>query len=189
MATIDTLTASIIDDMAKGGESGITAAVSNAIDLSIAHYESIPWWFMEVQDTDTTVDGTEYYDLPSNMASTEITLTIEVSNNTYPLIKRHFQLLEDYFVKSNIFKGYPTDYAIWKQQIRLYPVPNGAYTLTRNYYQKLGAPTAGNSNNWTTDGEMLIRARSEWQLHSLRYHDLEAADGCKGSGDGCAWIT
>jgi len=175
MATIDELTTNIINDLAKETEEGITAAVSSAISQSINYYESQPWWFQETQDTITTVDGTEYYDLPSDIASTEITITIEVSNNTYPLIKRHFQLIEDWFVKSNIFTGYPTDYALWKQQIRLYPVPNGAYTVTRNYYQKLGVPSAGASNSWTTDAETLIQSRAEWLLYSLRYHDLEAA--------------
>lgn len=176
MATLGELTNDIISDMAKEGEDGITAAVSTAISQSIRHYETRPWWFLETQDTVATVSGTEYYDLPSDMASTELTITIDVNNHTYPLIKRGMQMLDDWFVKSAVFTGYPTDYAIWKSQIRLYPVPNGAYTLTRNYWKNLGAPSsAGGSNVWTVDGEFLIRARAEWQLHSLRYHDLEAA--------------
>ena len=179
MATLNELINNVITDLAKDGEEGITAAVSTAIDNSIAHHENTAWWFMETQTSDTTVDGTEYYDVPSDMASTELTLLIEVSNNTYPLIKRDMQLLDDWFVKSTIFTGYSTDYAIWKNQFRLYPVPNGAYPLTINYYQKLGAPAGGSSNAWTTDAEMLIRARTEWQLLSLRYHDVEAATVAK----------
>lgn len=175
MSTIDQLTSNIIDDLAKDGEEGITAAVSTAISQSIAYYESSPWWFLETQDTATTSDGTEYYDAPSSIASTEVTITIQVQNNTYPLIKRTFQTLEDWYVRSTVFTGYPSDYAMWKNQIRLYPIPNGSYTLTYNYYRSLGAPTAGNSNAWTTDAETLIQARAEWILYSRRYHDLEAA--------------
>jgi len=179
MATIDQLTTSIIDDLAKDGEEGVTAAASNAIGLAILHYETLPWWFLETINTEVTANGTEYYDVPSDFGTTEVTISITVSNNTYPLIKRNFQTIEDWFVKSSVFTGYSTDYAIYQQQFRLFPVPNGAYPLTIAYYKALGAPSSGNSNAWTTDAELLIRSRAEWQMNSLRYHDLEAATVAK----------
>lgn len=175
MATLDGMVANVISDMAKEGESGVTAAVTTAISNSISHYENEPWWFLETQYQFVTVDGTEYYDVPSDMGATEYSLTIEVSNNTYRMIERSYNTLEDWFVKSDTFTGYPTDFAVYQQQIRMYPVPNGAYTATWSYSQQLGPPSADASNAWTTDAELLIRARTEWQLHALRYHDAEAA--------------
>lgn len=161
--------------MARENEEGITAAVQNAIAISIRHYETMPWWFLETTSTINTVNGTEYYDLPSDCAASELSLVLNVNNNTYPLIKRTYQYLEDIYTAGTIFSGYPTDYATYKNQIRMYPIPNGEYTATISYVQKLGVPVSdAASNAWTTDCELLIRARAEWQLQSLRYHDLEA---------------
>ena len=179
MATLDGMISDIITDLAKEGEPGVTAAVSTAISRSITHYENEPWWFLETQYAFTTTSGTEYYDVPSDMGATEFTLTIDVSNNTYRMIERDYQTLEDWFTKSNVFTGYPTDFAVYQNQIRMYPVPNGTYTATWSYTQQLGPPTANGSNAWTTDAEMLIRARSEWQLHAMRYQDIEAATVAK----------
>ena len=176
MSTLNELRNGIISDMARENEEGITAAVDNAISLSIRHYETQPWWFLETQANFVTVNGTEYYDLPSDFGTTEVSIVININNNTYPLIKRHYTYLEDVYTAGTIFSGYPSDYAVFQQQIRLYPVPNGAYTATLSYVQKLGIPASdGASNAWTEDCEPMIRARAEWQLYSLRYHDLEAA--------------
>ncbi len=183
MSTYAELERYIIQDMAKEGESGVTAAVSNAIDIAIRHYETQPWWFLEKRDQFTTTSGTEYYDLTSDFAN-EINISITISNNTYPLIKRHHSLIEDWTVASTVFSGYPTDYSLspstnGDQQWRMYPIPNGTYTATYSYVRKLGVPSANGSNAWTLDAELLIRARAEWQLQSLRYHDLEAATVAK----------
>ncbi len=176
MSTLNELRNGIISDMAREREDGITAAVDNAIALSIRHYETQPWWFLETQADIVTVNGTEYYDLPSDFGSTEVSLVIAINSNTYPLIKRSYSYIEDVYTAGAIFSGYPSDYAIYQQQIRLYPVPNGAFTATMSYVQKLGIPASdGASNAWTDDCEPMIRARAEWQLYSLRYHDTEAA--------------
>ena len=180
MSTYNELVNGVISDMAREGEEGITSAVQNAISLSIAHYETMPWWFLETQATINTVDGTEYYDLPSDFGATEVSLVINISNNTYPLIKRTYQYLENVFTKGAIFSGYPTEYAVYQQQLRLYPIPNGEYTATISYVAQLGVPASdAASNAWTTDCELLIRSRAEWQLHALRFHDAEAASIAK----------
>lgn len=179
LSTYDELRNGVITDMAKENEEGITAAVDNAISLSIKHYESKPWWFLEGQSGIVTSDGTEYYDLPSDYGSTIISFGITISGNTYPLVERHYKLLEDWYTAGTIFSGYPTDYAVYGERLRLYPVPNDTYTATLSYSMSLGVPSANGSNAWTDDAEMLIRSRAEWQLYSLRYHDLEAATVAK----------
>lgn len=180
MSTHQELVNGVISDMAKENEEGITSAVSNALSLSINHYEQMPFWFLEQRYEFTTVNGTEFYDLPSDFGATQISLVLTVNNNTYPLNERTYQYLEDVYIKGTIFSGYPTDFATWGEQLRLYPVPNGSYTATLSYAEKLGLPSSdGGSNAWTTDAEMLIRSRAEWQLYSLRYHDAEAASICK----------
>ena len=174
MSTYVELESNIISDLAKDGEEGVTAAVSNQIDLAIAHYEKEPWWFLETRAVITSTSSGEYNTFPSDYKALD-SITIEINNHTYPLVERTYETLEDWFVKSSTFLGYPTDYAVYGNEFRLYPVPNGAYPMTLSYKQSLGAPSSTGSNAWTTDAEELIQGRVEWKLHSLRYHDLEAA--------------
>lgn len=160
--------------MAREGEEGITAAADSAIALSIAHYETIPWWFLET--TASIVVDEEYVDLPSDCASTEFTVRLNATS-AYLLSKRTFQQMDKWGSVSTF--GSPSDYAIYGDQIRVYPIPDRSYSATVAYSKQLGPPSAGQSNAWTLDGEMLIRARAEWQLWSLRFHDVEAATVAK----------
>lgn len=164
--------------MARENEEGITAAVDTAISLAIRHYESHPFWFLETQGTIIASPNDEYADLPSDFASTELTITLTDSGNTYRLTKRQFQTLDDWSNGSTL-TGAPTDYAIYQDQVRLYPIPDATYTATVSYSRKLGAPAESASNAWTDDAGMLIRGRTEWQMQSLRYHDAEAASIAK----------
>ena len=58
--------------------------------------------------------------------------------------------------------GIPVEYAIYNQQFRLYPVPDGEYTLELAYQKKLAALSNDTDTNaWMTDGEVLIRQRAK----------------------------
>ena len=62
--------------------------------------------------------------------------------------------MEDWFVQSATYTGYPTDYALYDEQIRLYPIPNGTYTLTLSYQKQLdGLAGEADTNEWMIDGE------------------------------------
>lgn len=176
MSTYDQLVNNVISDMAKDGESGITAAASNAVDLAIKHYENQQWWFLESRTVITSSSSAEYYthgyqDIDS--------ITIEINSNTYPLIQRTYETIEGWFTKSNVYVGFPTDFAMYGAEIRLYPIPNDAYNMTVSGRKSIGSPSAAGSNAWTTDAELLIQSRAEWQLYSLRYGDLEGAAAAK----------
>ncbi len=168
----------IIADLARS-DSDITSSVATAIDLAIRHYETEPWWFLETRSTITSSSSQEYYSFPSDYRALD-SITIEINNNTYPLLQRPYTTLEDWNVKSSVFIGYPTDYAEYGEEFRLYPVPNGAYPMVLSYRQSKGDPGTASSNAWTTEAEMLITARAEWHLHALKFHDLEAATIAKG---------
>ena len=51
----------------------------------------------------------------------------------------------------------PYSWAWYANQIRLYPIPDSAYTLTISYLQVIDEPADGDSNAWTTDAAMLIK--------------------------------
>jgi hypothetical protein len=60
----------------------------------------------------------------------------------------------------------PDYFAYYKQNIRLYPIPDAVYTMTMAYVYKLTALSSGSdSNAWTTDAEELIRCRAKADLY------------------------
>lgn len=181
MTTLATMRNRILDDMNR---TDLTSQAESAIKTAIAHYEKQIFWFLEKQSTSTTTSGQEYYPVPTDYYDDD-SLVIEVNNYTYPLIKRSFATIEDWFVKSSVFTGYPTEYALYgtgeQEQIRLYPVPNGTYTLTLSYTGKLAEVSSpSDSNTWfLPEGEELIRARAEWTLYAQKLRDYDAAMACK----------
>ena len=148
MATYAEVERWLIQDMAREGEEGVTAAAAQAISNAIKYYEAQPWWFLETRTTITSSSSAEYYTVPSDFREMD-SITVEVSNNTYSLQERHYSLLEDWAAKSNVFTGYPTDYALYNDEIRLYPVPNGAYDMVLSYRRQLGTPSL-QDRDWET---------------------------------------
>jgi len=134
-----------------------TAQISTAISTAIEVYEQERFWFNEIRATTTTSSGQEFYDLPSDFIDID-TLTCAINNNTYPLIQRDFKTIDDWFITASTYSGYPDSFCIYDEQLRLYPVPDGAYTMTIAYQYKPAALSAGtDSNSWTNDARNLIR--------------------------------
>jgi hypothetical protein len=66
----------------------------------------------------------------------------------------------------------PGIYAIYQEQIRLYPYPNTANILKINCTQKVAAPSAGSDSNfWTTDAFDLIRHATVERMAASYLHD------------------
>jgi len=177
MSDYGTMTSRILDDMNR---TDLTSQAQSAIKSAIAFYENRRFWFLEQRPTSNTVAGQEFYGLPSDFLDSD-SLVLEVNNWTYPLHERRYNVLEDWFVKSATFTGYPTDYAIYDKQIRLYPIPNSdTYTFTLSYYKRLSSlGSDSDTNDWMTEGEELIRRRAEWTLNSGKLRDYDAAQACK----------
>lgn len=184
MTTFATMRNQILDDLNRTKADDLTATCENSIKTAIAHYEKQRFWFLEKQSTTSTVNGQEYYPVPTDFYDND-SLVIRVNNYTYPLNERTYATLEDWFVRSSVFTGYPSDYTIYSTgetaQIRLYPVPNGAYTLTLSYYGKLAEVNAeSDTNTWfKPEGEALIRARAEFLLYAQKLRDYDAAQAVK----------
>lgn len=176
MTTLATMRNRILDDLMRND---LTSQAESSIKSAIAFYENRRFWFLEQRATASTIDGQEFYGLPSDFLDEDV-VSITVNNWSYPLIKRTFKTTEDWFVKANTYKGYPTDYAIYDEQIRLYPIPNGQYTMTIAYYKRLTSLTLEtDSNDWLIEGEELIRSRAEWDLYARTLRDFDAAQACK----------
>lgn len=184
------------------GNSGETfeTAINREINAAIRHYESGRFRWNERNNVEwtTTVAGTRTYSLPADFLRMD-TLKL-VRNNQYQKIKRaSWEAIDDkdLFV-SGSSRGIPCEFAIHGNQLRLYPVPQDAYTLVGSYiartlptslsgsytaqipfgsYSLTVTSTASHNNRvngWTTDGADLIKARAKAAVQ-INYMKVPAA--------------
>lgn len=136
--------------------SDLSSQVALAIKDAIRHFETEKFWFNEKMVTTDTTDGVEYYGLPNDYLDID-TITLTHNDYTYPLTPRSFRWIESVQSNDN-YKGRPTDYCIYGEQIRLYPIPDGTYRLEMAMTYKLPELSAtSDTNAWLDDGERLIR--------------------------------
>lgn len=179
MVDFGTMRNRILTDLSRTSSGDLTATAQDEINSAIAHYERRRFWFLEQRATASTVNTQEFYGLPPDFRDID-SITINIDNWTYPLIERQYEVLEDWFVKSATFTSHPTDFAIYDEQIRLYPIPNGVYVLTISYYKQLTALSGeADTNEWMVDGEELIRSRAEWVMNARKIKDFKQAQACK----------
>ena len=179
--TFGTMIDRIEDEIAR---TDITSNVKSSIISAINYYEREPWWFLEDRsDTFTTSDNQEFYG--SSDASWIATvnqidaLTITISSNRYTLHPRSYMYLEDASVQATSI-GQPQDFSYYAKQIRLYPIPDGAYEVRASYSQKTTTLSdTTDTSNWMTDAETLIRLRAKWDLFANVIRDVNEAEYLK----------
>ncbi len=172
--------ASYLDMVTRIADESLRTDMTNQIKLciqdAIAHYEVERFWFNQFRDrTFTTVAGQEFYgaadqgDIPNVLEFDAVTLS--VGSTRWPLVKVSYVELEEWNADATI-RGQPTHYAYWGQQIRLYPVPDGAYQIRLSGLFKLPLLTAdADENAWSKDAEDLIRHRAKSILYSQYLRD------------------
>jgi hypothetical protein len=155
---------------------GIWSPIKNSIQSAIAKWEREPFYFNEVYTASffSTVNAQEFY-TSSDAATIATTVAIKrlhvtISSGRYSLIQRDWDFLEDIGVSATV--GKPTDFAYFAQQIRLYPIPDGAYVVSLSGTKRLTALSAdADTNGWTQDGFDLIKAEAKLSLASEYLHD------------------
>ena len=82
--------------------------------------------------------------------------TVTNGGNKSPLRAVDYLTIDDSQDGSIISEPYL--FAVYKENIRLYPIPDAAYTVTLSYVYRLTTLSAdGDENAWTDDAEELIR--------------------------------
>lgn len=150
--------------------SDLTTAIASAVSDAIAEYQGRRFHFNQVRDTFVTVAGQEFYaegsdpdDIPDDIAELDA-VTATINGRRCKLHPRSFGASEQISTMTTA-RGQPTHFAWYAQQLRLYPIPDGVYTVTLSYLQRIGVPAAdGDSNAWTTEAEQLIRAAAKKAL-------------------------
>lgn len=120
MALVD-LQAAIADEMDR---SDLGTQITREINNAIRWYEYEKVWFSDsTMQTITTVQGQRLYALPANFLNVQ-TVRGTIGNYTYLMQPRTIQYIEEVDWGNNFWSSYPTDYAIWQNQIRLFPPPS-----------------------------------------------------------------
>ena len=173
MPTLGTMKTRIANDLAR---SNLTSEIADSIDTAIAEYEMERFWFNESRSiTFSTVASQEWYtssdnsNIPDLLQIDFVKLTDGTTNYGLKHVPyKELELISD----ANNSDAQPIWYTMYAQQMRMYPVPDTAYTITVSAHIKLGTPSDdASSNAWTTEAEMLIRSAAKRLLYEDVIHD------------------
>lgn len=190
MSTLAIIKARIADELARDD---LTSQIAYAITDAIGAYDDERFHFNETRATTfSTVAGQEFYSSDDAAAIGNIQkidyVKVYVGNQPYDLGYEEPSELESMSV-SGTQTGTPWAYTWYGNQIRLYPVPDQAYTVRIGASVKVAAPASDveTGNPWMTHAERLIRSRAklELALHVLKDADLAStmAEGVKEAFD------
>jgi len=142
----------------------LTDEIAYAISDAVKHYQSKRFLFNQTRGTLTTVAGTEFYSDLTDIASID-TVTLTINARKTVLDEWSYGEMERIATTTNT-NNQPWAWSWYDEQIRLYPVPDAAYTLTVSYVQKIDIPGADSGSNiWTNQAEELIRHAAKKRLY------------------------
>lgn len=141
----------------------LSAQIKLAVQTAIDHYESERFYFSERRATLDTSAGASYYSVPTDFQKIDVLTMIENGRRT-KLLPVPFEWIEN--TDSNVSAvGHPSYFAIYNEQLRLYPVPDDAYRMELAYVCNLGELSAtADTNAWMTDAEEVIRMHAKIDL-------------------------
>lgn len=197
MTNLTIMRAKIADEITRADmTSRITTAIQDAIKL----WEGERFAFNERRYRINTVASQEYYDLISPtlltsagaaVATGEMILEIDsitatINNYPYPLTQRTQQWFDTYQSLPTQYRGRPDSYAIYGNQLRLFPVPDAAYQINISALARLGpSPVSADAdtNDWFTEGEMLIREQAKVILYRFPLKDPDGVSLSQSAAD------
>jgi hypothetical protein len=175
MATFLDMQTRLGDDLIN--ESITTDQIKNAIRAAIKQYGRKPFWFLQTEASFPTVASQEYYSASdfSDMPDIKSIHSVVLNNSGKSKLKD-----ADYgsinALQNGMVTGSPSHYTYYKKQMRLYPIPDAAYTVTVSYSKQLAELSAdADENDWTNEAEELIRQCAKGILALDTLHDTEMA--------------
>jgi hypothetical protein len=176
MSTLGEMKARIADELDRS-DADFFIAVDREIRSAIKHFETARFtWNEKVIDLNVTA-GTEWY------ASTTITDLIKVDSWSLidggwslPMARRKFEWIEERQMSPGV-RGMPTDWAHYDRRLRVYPIPDRNYAgRAAVVYRLESLGTAdGDSNDWLSEGEALIRLHASMNVAGNWLRDFEKA--------------
>lgn len=170
MSDYGTLKSRIADELNR---SDLTSQIGSTILRSIEQYATQRFLFNEGTGTAATTSGNEYVDLPDGLRIIDAVYAT-VGGYTYDLTKREFDELE-YWHGASQTNGQPLDYAVRGNQVRIYPEPNAAYTLTfTGIFDEPALSVDADTNDWCTGtAQDLIVADTKYRIARDILYDEE----------------
>lgn len=186
MTTFAVMKTRIVDDMLRDD---LTAnQLGNAINDAIELQEGERFKFNEKRYQILTVAGQEYYDLTGDdlldqdgdaTETGEALLEVDyllatVNSQPYKLCQRTQQWVNEWQYSGHT--GQPSDFTLYGQQLRIFPIPDAVYTLDLGGLARLGPnplSADADTNAWMTDGAALIRAQAKILLYRDLLRDAE----------------
>lgn len=172
MATYGGAVDLIITELARS-DASITAVVEREVQKAVEHYAPTRFWFNEARGS-FTASNTAFYALSGLAVSfMEIDqLIVTVNSGVIELEQTTHQELNR--IDTAAFTGYPTRWALWAEQIRLYPRPASGttYQVDVDGTRRLGTLSASTDTNaWTNEGLDLISAHVQKNLWAKKFRD------------------
>lgn len=149
MSTLDGLKSRIADELAR---TDLTSQIANAVSDAIYDYQSTRFAFNQSRESLSTVSGQEFYtsdDFPAEIIEVD-SIRATVNGRTYQLEPWSYNELDRIASTTNT-TGQPLAWAWYAEELRIYPVPDGVYTLTISCHKRISAPSGSNSNQWTDE--------------------------------------
>lgn len=181
MTTRSALKTEIIDDLERDA-SADGARVLSAISTAIKFYQPKRFYFNESRSvTFNTVASTDTYDFGTGQEITTEFYKIDgvyvtENGNIHELNVRDYRDLE-ILIDSNANEGRPWSYSYINRALRLYPVPDAAYSVRLVGHVKVAEPaTDGEADNaWMVEAYELIRCRAKAYLSTHVFPNPEMA--------------
>jgi hypothetical protein len=176
MATLAAVKARIADEINR---TDLTTQIGYAVSDAIKLYQARRFRFNQARSSFSTTNGAEFYTtstIPDDIAEID-SLRLTVNGRYVTLDRWSFRVMED-VASTTSTEAQPRAWAWYAQQIRLYPIPDAAYTLTISYLQKIDEPAEGASNVWTDEAGALIRHAAKRIVLADVLQDGQAAGLC-----------
>ncbi len=186
MSTFGAIKTEIADDLARDD---LDSAIGAAIAAAIRRWEGTRFHFNEKIYKLTTVSGQEYYpwSLLTNTDDTALgagetlleidSITLIQSSEPYPLWPKTQAWMDTFALPNSQHTGAATDYAIYADKLRLFPVPDQAYVVTISGLARLKTLSGdADTNAWCTEGRDLIRHQAKISLYRDKLRDVKGKD-------------
>ncbi len=155
----------------------LTADIKDSIVDAIRYYENERFSFLETASVVTTTASDPYLSsLPAGLLSLD---KVELDNggSRYPVDPKTYDWITD--IDTGNSNGPPYDYALYKGNMRLYPVPDQAYSIHLSYQVQLteisASATSTATNSWVTKAEPMIRCRAKGLVFANRLRNMKDA--------------
>lgn len=167
MATYAELKTRIIAEMVRDDLSDDLAdQLTTHIARACEYYANQRFWFNDIVTTVNTVASTATVAIPSTVRRID---RLTIPANYTELIESTLPDLDDV---DHPATARPERYAYYNDYVRLYPVPDGVYTLRIYGIAQIAAPTSSSDTNvWTTEAQDLIVAHTKMTLSRDQFRD------------------